>query len=154
FKAPTTWPKDLIKKWQVTVGDGVSSPALVGDRLYVFSRQGSDEVLRCLEAATGKEIWAEKQSAPAFKGPDAKGFTGPRSSPAVGGGKVVTIGVHGVLTCYDAGTGKEAWKVDSFKGKVPAFHAASSPFISDSLCIVQLGGGSGPIIAYELADGK
>src|SRR5262245_59267397 len=93
FKVPKTWPKELIKKWQVPVGEGVSSPALVGDRLYVFSKEGSEEVLRCLEAATGKEVWAEKQTAAGFSGPD-KGFQGPRSSPAVGGGKVVTIGVH------------------------------------------------------------
>jgi outer membrane protein assembly factor BamB len=154
FKAPKTWPKELNTKWQVTVGDGVSSPALVGDRLYVFTRQKEEEILRCLEAATGKEVWAEKLNAPAFKGPDARGFTGPRSSPAVGGGKVVTIGVHGVLTCRDADTGKQVWQVDAYKGKVPQFHTSSSPFITDGLCIVQLGGGSGPIIAYELASGK
>ena len=39
FKAPKTWPKELTKKWKVTVGDGVATPALVGDKLYVFSRQ-------------------------------------------------------------------------------------------------------------------
>jgi len=33
---------------------GVGS--LVGDKLYVFPRDGGDEVLRCLEAATGKEL--------------------------------------------------------------------------------------------------
>jgi outer membrane protein assembly factor BamB len=154
FKAPRTWPKELVKKWQVTVGDGVSSPALVGDRLYVFTRQKEEEILRCLEAATGKEVWAEKQKAAGFSGAD-RGFQGPRSSPAVGGGKVVTIGVHGVLTCRDADTGKEAWKVDSFKGSFPKWHAASSPSITDGLCIVQLGGGdTGPIAAYELTTGK
>ena len=40
FDAPKTWPKELTKKWSVSVGDGVASPALVGDKLYVFSWQG------------------------------------------------------------------------------------------------------------------
>src|SRR5438876_917748 len=57
FTAPATWPKALTKKWEVAVGDGVATPALVGDKLYVFSREGGDEVVRCLEAATSKEIW-------------------------------------------------------------------------------------------------
>jgi hypothetical protein len=44
FTAPKTWPKALTQKWTVGVGDGVSSPVLVGDRVYVFGRQGNDEV--------------------------------------------------------------------------------------------------------------
>src|SRR3954451_13049468 len=59
FTAPATWPKELTQKWKVSVGDGVATPALVGDKLYVFSRQEGNEVLRCMEASTGKEIWQE-----------------------------------------------------------------------------------------------
>ena len=46
FNAPQTWPKELTKKWQVTVGEGVASPSLVGDKLYVFARQAGAEVTR------------------------------------------------------------------------------------------------------------
>src|SRR5437763_15663144 len=60
FDAPKTWPKELTKKWSVTVGDGVASPALVGDKIYVFARQGGAEITRCLEAGTGKELWQGK----------------------------------------------------------------------------------------------
>src|ERR1051325_2300561 len=81
FKTPTAWPKELTKKWSVTVGDGAATPALVGDRLYVFTREGDGETLRCLDAATGKEIWKESYSAE--PSPDPGGFRGPRSSPAV-----------------------------------------------------------------------
>src|SRR5205814_9375287 len=48
FTPPATWPKALAQKWKTTVGEGDSSPALVGDRLYVFTRQGADEFLYCL----------------------------------------------------------------------------------------------------------
>ena len=44
FAAPETWPKELAQKWKTKVGTGDSTPALVGDKLYVFSRQGGDEV--------------------------------------------------------------------------------------------------------------
>src|SRR5438128_2826319 len=64
FSAPATWPKELTKKWTVTVGEGVSSPALVGDKLYVLGREGGSEVTRCLDAATGKELWADKFETP------------------------------------------------------------------------------------------
>src|SRR6266852_9763692 len=63
FKAPATWPKELTKKWKVTVGGGDASPALAGDKLYVFARVDPDEVIRCLDAATGKEIWQDKYAA-------------------------------------------------------------------------------------------
>ena len=80
------------------MGDGVATPALVGDKLYVFSREGGSEVVRCLEAATGKEVWQDKYETGGADGP-ARGFPGPRSSPAVADGKVVTLGVRGILSC-------------------------------------------------------
>ena len=58
FKAPDAWPKELKREWKVPVGNGVATPALVGDRLYVFAMEDRNEILRCLEAATGKEVWA------------------------------------------------------------------------------------------------
>src|SRR5204863_47863 len=53
FAVPKTWPKELTKKWRVTVGPGEASPLLVADKVYVFTRAGGDEVTLCLEAATG-----------------------------------------------------------------------------------------------------
>ena len=31
------WPKELAQAWKVTIGDGVATPALVGDKLFTFS---------------------------------------------------------------------------------------------------------------------
>src|SRR5213594_1793836 len=101
FTATKTWPKELTQKWKVTVGDGVATPALVGDKLYVFSRQEGNEITRCLDAATGKELWQDKYDALGATGP-ASSFSGPRSSPSVAGGKVVTVGVRGMVSCLDA----------------------------------------------------
>jgi outer membrane protein assembly factor BamB len=56
FHAPNSWPKELTEKWRVTVGEGVASPVLVKDRLFVFGRQTGAETLHCLAVADGKEI--------------------------------------------------------------------------------------------------
>jgi outer membrane protein assembly factor BamB len=152
FNAPKTWPKELTQKWKVPVGEGVATPALVGDKLYVFARQEGNEIARCLDAATGKEIWQEKYEALGADGP-ARPFSGPRSSPAVANGKVLTLGVRGMLSCLDAATGKKLWRKDDFKA-YPRFHPSSSPIIVDGLCIAQLGGqDNAAIVAYDLTTG-
>jgi len=154
FKAPQKWPNELSQKWKVTVGSGDSTPALVGNKLYVFARQGEDEVTLCLDASNGQELWKDKYAAQAVTGAAAR-HPGPRSSPAVVDGKVVTLGVGGVLSCLDAGTGKLVWRKDPFPKVVPNFFAATSPIIVDGMVIAHLGGpGNGAIIAYDLASGE
>jgi outer membrane protein assembly factor BamB len=157
FKAPSTWPKELTKKWSVKVGDGVATPSLVGDKLFVYSREGGNEILRCLNAADGKEIWQSKYEVGGATGP-AQGFAGPRGTPAVADGKVVTLGVRGMVSCHEANTGKKLWSKDDYRGNYPMFFTSCSPIIVDSLAIVQLGGGDrsdgdGAIVAYDLASG-
>jgi outer membrane protein assembly factor BamB len=153
FKVPKTWPKELKQQWKTDVGEGVATPALVGDKLFVFSRQDGNEIIRCLNAADGKELWQDKYESLGASGP-AGSFSGPRSSPTVANGKVVTVGVRGVISCYDAASGKKLWRKDDFKAW-PGFHPASSPIIVDGLCIAQLGGKeNGALVAYDLASGE
>lgn len=153
FTAPQTWPEALTRKWRTTVGSGDATPALVGDKLYVFARQGDDEVTLCLDAADGKERWRNKYAAQAVTGAASR-HPGPRSSPAVADGKVVTLGVGGVLSCLDSAAGKVVWRKDPFPKVVPMFFTATSPIIVDQLAIAHLGGrGNGAIIAYDLASG-
>jgi outer membrane protein assembly factor BamB len=154
FTAPQTWPQTLARKWQTTVGLGDATPALVGDRLYVFTRQGADEITLCLDAKSGKEVWRHKYRAQVVTGPASR-HAGPRSSPAVADGKVVTLGVAGVLSCLDAATGKELWSKDEFPKVVPPFFAATSPIIVDGMCVAQLGGArDGGVMAFDLTTGN
>ena len=153
FKVPATWPAVLKQQWDVSVGNGVATPALVGDKLYVHTREGSEEVVRCLNATTGKEIWKDTYTARGADGP-ASGYAGPRCSPAVGEGKVVTLGAAGLLSCYEADSGKKLWSKDDFKS-VPRFYTSASPIIADGLAIAQLGGDNGGgLAAYDLASGE
>jgi outer membrane protein assembly factor BamB len=150
FTAPATWPKELKQQWKVPVGAGESSPLLVGDKLYVFGRQGDEEVTLCLNAADGKEVWKKGYEAEVVKGPAATvsgGFKGTRSTPAVGAGKICTLGVGGVVTCLDASTGNKVWRNET-KSK-PKYYTSSSPIIVDGKCIVFVE----KLTAYDLAGG-
>lgn len=154
FATPQAWPNELTLQWKVTVGLGDATPALAGRRLYVFARQGDEEVAMCLNADDGQEIWRDKHPAPAVTGGPAQ-HAGPRSTPTVADGKVVTLGVAGVLTCLNADDGKALWTKDEFPGAWPKFYAAMSPLVVEGLCIVHLGKeGAGAIVAYDLASGN
>ena len=152
FRVPARWPGELARKWSVSVGLGDSTPALVGDRLFVFSRQGASEVTRSLDAATGTELWQDRYDAQAVSGPAAS-HPGPRSSPTVADGKVITLGVSGILSCLEAATGKVLWRKNDFRGAWPQYFTGMSPIVSEGLCIAHLGGRSGAVVAYSLAAG-
>ena len=151
FVVPKTWPAKLTQKWKTTVGEGVASPALVGDKIYAFGRIGGDEVLSCLEADTGKEVWKDKYAGGTVSG-IAGGFKGPRGSVAVADGKVLAFGVGGQVSCWDAKTGKLDWRKET--KAVPKFSTSCSPMIGDGLCIVHTGAqGRGELVAYEIKTG-
>jgi outer membrane protein assembly factor BamB len=153
FKAPQTWPKNLEQVWKVSVGSGDASPVLSGNRIYLATRQGSDEVILCLDAGTGKEIWKNSYPAAAVTGPSSS-HPGPRSTPAISDGKIVTFGVTGILSCFDAATGKVVWRKENPENRVPQFFTAMSPMIVDGLCIAHLGApDKGEVVAIELANG-
>src|SRR5262245_52380469 len=154
FTAPATWPKELKQTWKINVGGGGdSTPALVGDRLYLMARQDNNEVALCLEAATGKEVWRDKYETPTIQGPPGGPHAGPRCSPAVADGKVVMVGTTNIVSCYDL-AGKLLWRKDELKGANLRFFASASPIIVDGVAICALGSATnGGIFAYDLASG-
>src|SRR5687768_9708127 len=158
FKAPSAWPKELTPKWTAAVGQGVASPAIVGNKIYVFARQGNQEVLSCLDAAAGKPLWEDKYEATVNVTGAAGSFPGPRSSPAVAEGKVVTLDEGATVSCVDAETGKVAWRKDfgkDFQRAYPQFYTSFSPLITDGLAIVHVGGqGQGSVMARDVNGGE
>lgn len=154
FQAPSTWPAELKQVWKINVGTGDATPILAAGKLYLATRQGSEEVIMCLDAATGKEIWKTKYTAPAVTGPAAS-HPGPRSTPSILDGKVVTFGVSGILTCVDASSGKVLWKKENPDNAVPQFFTGMSPLLTDGLCIAHTGtANKGEVLALDLATGR
>ncbi len=160
FTAPAAWPKALKEQWKVTVGVGHSSPLLVGDRVYVFARQGEEEVLLSLDAATGKEIWrAGQQAVPYEMNPAALGHgKGPKSTPVYAGGKIYTLGITGILSAHDAKTGRIVWRKEfskEYPATSPLYGTAMSPVVEGGLVIAHVGGqDKGALTAFDAATGQ
>ena len=152
FVVPETWPEKLTQNWRVIVGVGDASPVLAAGRLYIHARQGNEEIIMCLDAGTGDEIWRHGNPAPNVGG-CARSHPGPRSTPVVADGKVVTLGAGGILTCLNV-SGRVLWSKDPLPGIVPRFFAAMSPLVVGGSAIAHLGGaGNGALIAYDLETG-
>jgi outer membrane protein assembly factor BamB len=133
----------LKEEWRVPVGIGHATPVVADGRIFVFARQGEEEVLLALDAVTGKEIWRSAQLISYQMHPAAMGHgKGPKSTPLVNKGNVYTFGISGVLSCHDAKTGKLKWRETSkqFPNTSPLFGTAMSPIVDNGLLIAHLGG--------------
>lgn len=154
FKAPTKWPSELASQWKINVGTGDATPVLIGKNIYLNTRQGDNEVVLCVDAATGKENWKSQYPAAAVTGPAAS-HPGPRSTPVFASGKLVTFGATGILTCLDANTGKVLWKKENPANEYPQFFTGMSPLIIDNVCIAYVGTkDNGKVLALDLNSGN
>jgi outer membrane protein assembly factor BamB len=153
FSAPATWPVELKQEWKVTVGFGDATPVLVGNKIYLNTRQGDNEIIICLDAANGKELWKDQYPSIAVSGP-AGSHPGPRSTTAVSNGKLVTFGASAILSCLNANTGKVLWRRENPAHDVPQFFTGMSPLLVDNLCIAHVGKkDNGEILALDLNTG-
>lgn len=155
FTAPAAWPEKLNQRWKVEVGQGYATPLVVGDRIYMFSRQGENEVMSALDATSGKQLWQTgypvtftMQSAAARHGP------GPKSTPVLANGKLYSIGMIGTITAWDAASGKQLWQKPG-TGVVPMYTShAFSPLVDRGLVIFHTGGHmKGALTAFDANTG-
>ncbi len=154
FKSPAAWPAELKQEWKVNVGFGDATPVLSGNKIYLNTRQGNDEIVLCLDALSGKELWKTNYPSPAVTGP-AGSHPGPRSTPAIANGKIVTFGASAILTCLDANTGKVIWKRENPTNAVPQFFTGMSPLIIDNTCIAHVGTkDNGEVIVLDMNSGN
>ena len=156
FAEPKPWPEQLTRKWKVDVGPGYATPLVVGNRVYMFARQGENEVMSALDGETGKVLWQTgypasfiMQKAAARHGP------GPKSTPVFSSGKLYAIGMTGVVTAFDAATGKQLWQKPG-SATVPMYTTHSfSPLVERGLVIFHVGGhNEGALTAYDANSGE
>jgi hypothetical protein len=151
-----SWPKDGPPVvWQRDVGEGFSGPVVAGGRLILFHRVGDEEVVECLDAATGKPQW--KQAYPTRYSDQLGKGDGPRATPTIAGNRVVTLGAEGVLSCFDLEKGTLYFSKPLHKEyKVPPsyFGVGTSPIVEGGLILVNVGAKNAGIVAFNLQDGK
>ena len=154
FDVPASWPAELTRQWSVEIGFGYGSPVLVGDRLYMFTRQGEDEVMLALDAGSGATLWRSAYSA-AFDMVAAtrRHGPGPKSTPTYADGRLFTLGISGIVTAFDAESGRQIWQLPG--GAVePLYHTGMSPFVDGELMILHVGGqDNGALTAFDVATG-
>jgi outer membrane protein assembly factor BamB len=152
FAEPATWPDTLTRRWKVDVGQGYGTPLVVADAVYVFTRRNETEVMTALEAETGKERWHTSYPAP-YKPdtPAAAHGTGPKATPLFRNGRLYTLGITGIVSAFDASTGKIAWQTPAAP-EHPSYGTAVSPVGENNLIIVHPGN-HGPLTAFDAATG-
>ena len=158
FTPPATWPDRPKQVWQVEAGIGHSSPVVAAGRVYLFSRIGEQETLTAYDVATGKQVWRQAYAAPYEMNSAATSHgKGPKSTPVVDGGQVVTLGISGILSAFASPGGKLIWRHDftkEFPGGAPDFGASMSPIVDGEHVIAHVGGTTGAIIAFNRKDGS
>jgi outer membrane protein assembly factor BamB len=177
--APADWSGGLVRVWSVEVGAGLSAPVTDGEAVYLFTREGDDEVLAAFALADGSRRWQSRDAIPFEANAQAanpqffersKG-KGPFATPLVADGRVFTLGVTRLLQARDAATGERLWRVElpvaydadgAPVGETEAnwngpnyYGAASSPLIHDGTLIVQVGNSQrGQVVGLDPATGE
>ena len=129
------------KVWSASgLGRGYGGVAVVGNRVYAMGRRGEGEYLLCLDASSGKQVWA------------ASAGTGDHSNctPTVDGDRVYGIGLAGDLVCANTANGQEVWRKNfarDFGGKMMSDWGFSESPLVDGEKLVCTPGGSRAIMA-------
>lgn len=148
------WPKSGPKQTWVfkDAGVGYSSFSIVGTRLFTMgARQESEQVI-CLDATTGKELWATSLG-PVYEN---NWGDGPRSTPTVDGDHLYALSATGILACLNIKDGTEVWKVDVVKslgGELQGWGYTESVLIDGDHVICTPGGQQGTMAALDKKTG-
>lgn len=152
------WPRELTRQWKSEAGEGQSSPVVSGTTVFLFGREGNEEVARALDLETGRLRWRKGYPAPYQVYPGAASYgSGPKSTPVVHDGRLFTLGIGGIVSCFDAASGRLLWQqvfAGRFPETAPPFGAAMSPMFAGGSLIVHAGGHQGgALVAFDPATG-
>lgn len=164
------WPPRPV--WQKSVGEGSTSPLIVGDALYAMGSVGGKDSLWCLDAATGDERWRVSYAAPRY-GRNATGDQGlfggitstPEYDPATGW--IYTLSADGDLNCWDTRSrGRKIWGgnlYDAFRmerrDKIGRsgqrdYGYTTAPLVYNDWLLVEVGGNRGTVMALDKRTGR
>lgn len=158
--------------WETDVGEGASSPLLVGGHVYALGHQDGRNIVSCLDAETGGTVW-EKSYKTSNYGRNAIGdeglYSGPSSTPEFDPAThlLYTLSSDGDLHCWNCQQdGLAVWHRNLYddydmprRAKVGRsgrrdYGYTSSPLIYRDWVLVEAGGPAGTIVAFEKLSGK
>jgi len=139
--------------WRVAMTDeGFSGPAIKDQVVYLHDHVEEDDVIRALDANTGKELW---RFAYPEAGRENHGFT--RATPTIEDGHVYTVSRTGVVHCLNAADGQLIWRADVMTdrgGAPPEWGAANSAFIDGDKLIAIAAAENQHVVALDKNTGK
>jgi len=170
--APVTWSPSENIKWKVDLpGAGVSSPVIVGDKVFVTSYSGygldrrdpgnQEDLkrhLQCLDRKTGKVLWEKTVAAvlpeDPFSGPGVPEHGYASHTPVSDGKRVFAFFGKSGVYAYDL-DGKELWHANVGKGSDPRrWGSSSSPILHEKVLVVPAGPESASIFGFDTETGK
>lgn len=158
--------------WRTNVGRGSSSPLVVGDKLYAMGWKEGTDIVVCLDAANGKEVWSQSYVCPQYGRlalGDQNQYAGPSSTPEFdrATGFLYTLSVDGHLHCWDTTqVGVRVWGLnlhDKYKvAQRPRVGSSghrdygftTSPLVHGDWLLVEVGAAQGTVIALDKRTGK
>jgi len=152
------WPKDGPKLlWSVAdLGSGYSTPAIVGDRLYLLGNEGlENEFVQARSAQGGQRVWASRLGQVGNPRQEPN-YPAARSTPTVAGKALYALGSDGDLVCLETATGKERWRKNlrkDFSGQPGEWAYAESPLIDGDKLICTPGGTNATLVALNKKTG-
>jgi outer membrane protein assembly factor BamB len=150
------WPKGGPKLlWKQTdIGEGYSTPAVVGERIYLVVNRKGDEFVEALAVKDGGKVWSTRVGKVGpNKGPQ---YPGARSTPTVDGDRIYAMGSDGDVACLQKDGGKVVWSKNLRKeyGGQPGFWAYSeSVLIDGDVLVCTPGGKEATVVALKKKDG-
>jgi outer membrane protein assembly factor BamB len=150
-----TWGTGPRVIWRRQIGQGLSGPVVVQNRVILFHRVSNREIVEAFDVASGKTQW--QYGYPTSYRDDFGFDEGPRAVPVVANGVVYTFGAEGQLHAVDLASGTKIWSEDTMRRfGVPKgfFGAAGSPLVEDGKVIANIGGKNAGIVAFDAKTGR
>ena len=150
-----SWPEGGPKVvWKAGgLGEGYSSMAVVGNRIYTQGQEGDAQFVIALDSSNGKQVW-KTPFGRAFKSGQG---SGPRGMPQVEGDRLYALGSDGSLACLDTVTGKKIWAlsyVEKFGSTNPTWAFSESPLIDGDRLVINPGGKGAGMVALNKKTGS
>jgi outer membrane protein assembly factor BamB len=135
------------------LGEGYSSLAIAGGRIYTQGQRGRQEFVLALDVKTGKKLW-ETATSHDFRNDRGDG---PRGTPTLDGDRLYAMTGDGVVVCMEIATGKIVWSQNvahKYGGEIPQWGYSESPLIDGGRLIVMPGGRGASVVSLSKADGS
>ncbi len=147
-----TAPAEL---WRQPIGLGWSGFAVASDIAVTLEQRQGEELIVAYALQTGQVLWSQNNDG-GFE--SAMTGHGPRSTPAIGAGRVFVVGARGTLTALELETGEPIFRrniLEDSGGRPPSYGVAASPLLLEDLVVVLAGGEKGAsLVAYDRISGE